>query len=166
MSDNKENRILKKAFIFLTAIFCLILIDQFTKKLAVQYLKDNGPFILIRNVLEFSYLENQGAAFGILQGKRTAFLIFAPAVSIGMFLYGLKLSKKKNMAPLVLCLIFVIAGALGNFIDRLVNRYVVDFIYFSLIDFPVFNVADIYVTCGCILMMLLLLFKYKEADFD
>ena len=57
-------------------------------------------------------------------------------------------------------------GAAGNFIDRLFRGYVVDFIYFSLIDFPVFNIADIYVVCGGIVLVLLVVFKYKDEDFE
>ena len=58
------------------------------------------------------------------------------------------------------------AGAVGNFIDRMSNGYVVDFFYFKLINFPVFNVADIYVTLSAVFLVILLLFKYKEEDLN
>lgn len=166
MSDFTKKRLIYKAFAFLFVIAVLVILDQWTKRLAVASLKGREPFVIIQNVLEFSYLENRGAAFGMMQGMRIAFLIFAPAVSIGLFAYGLKLSLKKKFTPAVICFLLIISGAIGNFIDRLRNGYVVDFIYFKLIDFPVFNVADIFVTCGAILLILLLLFKYKEEDFD
>ena len=165
MSDFTKKRLLLKAFAFLIAIGILVFLDQWSKQAAVSALKGNKPFVILENILEFSYLENRGAAFGIMQGMRTAFLIFAPLVSVLLFGYGLKLSLKKKYTPLVICFLFIISGAIGNFIDRLRNGYVVDFIYFKLIDFPVFNVADIYVTCACILLILLLLFKYKDEDF-
>jgi signal peptidase II len=66
--------------------------------------------------------------------------------------------------PMRVCLCFIAAGAVGNFIDRLLFSYVRDFIYFRLIDFPVFNVADIYITCATAILMLLALFYYKEDD--
>ena len=67
--------------------------------------------------------------------------------------------------PLIVVVDVLVAGAIGNFIDRLVNKYVIDFIYFSLIDFPIFNVADIYVTLSVIALFILIFFYYKEEDF-
>jgi len=72
--------------------------------------------------------------------------------------------KKYNVLNYVL--LFLIAGAIGNYIDRIINHYVVDFIYFSLIDFPVFNVADCYVTVSVIILFFLVLFYYKDEDFE
>lgn len=68
--------------------------------------------------------------------------------------------------PLILIAFFMLAGALGNFIDRVFRGFVVDFIYISLIDFPVFNLADIYVVCSGILLVLAVCLKYKDEDFD
>lgn len=164
MTD-KRNKLLIRALAFLVFTAILVLIDQWTKHLAVLHLKDSEPFVIWKNVLEFSYLENRGAAFGTMQGMRIFFLIFAPAVSIVLFYFALRISDRKKMLPMTVCFLLIIAGALGNFIDRLRLGYVVDFIYFRLIDFPVFNVADIYVTCSCIVLILLILFKYKEEDF-
>ena len=65
-----------------------------------------------------------------------------------------------------MCLYFIGAGAIGNMIDRMFRKYVVDFIYFRLIDFPVFNVADIYVTVAAVLLIVLVVFYYKDEDFD
>jgi signal peptidase II len=77
-----------------------------------------------------------------------------------------RIPEDKKYRPLYLVSVLIFAGAIGNFIDRLKQQYVVDFIYFSPIDFPVFNVADIYVTCGCALMIVLFLFYYKDDDFS
>jgi len=164
MINNRIKQILK-ALAFLIFIAVLVLIDQWTKHLAISSLKNSEPFVVWKNIFEFSYLENQGAAFGTLQGQRIFFLIFAPIASVALFYFALRLSNRKKMIPVVVCFLFIIAGAIGNFIDRLTLHYVVDFLYFKLIDFPVFNVADIYVTCSCIVLIILILFKYKEEDF-
>ena len=140
--------------------------DQFTKTLAVDHLKGQDPFILIKNVFQFEYLENHGAAFGILQNKQIFFFII---VLIHFSIYYLVLSacsNDKKLLPLRICAVFIFSGAIGNFIDRLKLGYVVDFFYFKLIDFPVFNVADIYVTVGTFILAFLLLFYYKEEDLD
>lgn len=147
---------------------CLILIalDQFTKYLAVKTLKPNGPLILFENIFEFRYLENHGAAFGILQGK---FELFIPLTIImcGLFLFAyVRIPYIKKFAILRIVLCFMIAGAVGNFIDRVIFGYVIDFIYFKLIDFPIFNVADIYITCSSFVFAFLLIFYYKEEDLD
>ncbi|MDO4488775.1 MAG: signal peptidase II [Eubacteriales bacterium] len=160
-----ENKI-AKALIFVIATALLVMLDQWTKSLAVTFLKGKESFVLIENVLELSYLENTGAAFGMMKGGRTFFLILAPLLSIGLFIYAnFFLKPDKKFIPLWICFLFITAGALGNLIDRYLYAYVVDFIYFSLIDFPVFNVADIYVSCSAVLLILLILFKYKEEDF-
>ena len=70
----------------------------------------------------------------------------------------------KHYAPLYLSLILIFSGAVGNFIDRVKNKYVVDFIYFKLIDFPVFNFADICITIGCAVLILSLIFIYRGED--
>ena len=72
----------------------------------------------------------------------------------------------KKYAPLRICAIFILAGGLGNFIDRVRLNYVVDFFYFELIDFPIFNVADIYVTVTMFVLLYLIFFYYKEEDLD
>ena len=164
MSDNLKKKTLLKGFLFLIIIAVLVILDQWTKQLAVLKLKDSGPFVLIDNVFELTYLENRGAAFGMLQGKRTAFLLLTPVVIIALYIMSLKLSKDKKFIPMIVCFLLIAGGAAGNMIDRYFNGYVVDFLYFSLIDFPVFNTADIFVSCGSVGLILLLLFKYKEED--
>ena len=77
-----------------------------------------------------------------------------------------KLPFTRRYLPLRVCMVLLVSGALGNVIDRVMHRYVVDFFYFKLIDFPVFNVADIYVTVGTFILAFLLLFYYKEEDLD
>ena len=146
------------------SIVLLIILDRITKNLAVAHLKDKPAYPIINRVFVLSYLENRGAAFGIFQNRQIFFLIVSVifVVAIGYFLFRLPLEKKYNVAEAVL--IFLAAGAFGNMIDRAVQNYVVDFFYFELIDFPVFNVADIYVTLSCIALFILIVFVYKEED--
>ena len=146
--------------------FVLLLIDQLTKLWAVKILKPIGSIKIIHNVLEIYYVENRGAAFGIMQNKQWFFLIITLAVLVGLLWISGKIPEEKHFVPLKACLYFVGAGAVGNMIDRVFRKYVVDFIYFSLINFPVFNVADIYVTLSAVFLAILLLFKYKEEDLN
>ncbi len=148
-------------------IFALLLLaDQLTKLWAVKILKPIGSIPIIRNVLEIYYVENRGAAFGIMQNKQWFFLIITVVVLVGLIWISGKIPEEKHFTPLKVCLYFVGAGALGNMIDRIFRKYVVDFIYFSLINFPVFNVADIYVTVAAFLLVVLMLFFYQEEDLD
>lgn len=142
----------------------LLLIDQLTKWLAVVTLKDKEPFIIIDGVFQLCYLENRGAAFGMLQNRQVIFVAGAVVIFlIVAFLYA-KMPQNRRYLPLRICAVFLCAGAIGNMIDRLRLNYVVDFFYFNLIDFPIFNVADCYVVAACIFFVLLILFYYKEDD--
>lgn len=149
------------------AVFALLLlVDQLTKLWAVKILKPIGSIPIIRNVLEIYYVENRGAAFGIMQNKQWFFLIITVVVLAGLIWISGKIPEEKHFIPLRVCLYFIGAGAVGNMIDRIFRKYVVDFIYFSLINFPVFNVADIYVTVAAVLLVVLVLFFYQEEDLD
>ena len=144
----------------------LLLIDQWTKLLAVDCLKGQNSFPLIRGVLEFQYLENHGAAFGILQGQKLFLVLFTAILSALILYFYFRIPAGSRYRPLRILMIMLLSGAIGNFIDRMVNGYVVDFFYFKLINFPVFNVADIYVTAAEILLIVLVLFYYQSEDFE
>ena len=146
--------------------FVLLLIDQLTKLWAVKILKPIGSIKIIHNVLEIYYVENRGAAFGIMQNKQWFFLVITLAVLVGLLWISGKIPEENHFIPLKACLYFVGAGAIGNMIDRVFRKYVVDFIYFSLINFPVFNVADIYVTVAAFMLVVLILFFYQEEDLN
>lgn len=144
-----------------------LLADQYTKHLAVLHLKGQQPIVLIPGVLELRYLENRGAAFGILQNQKSFFVIMTSLVLV-FCVYALwRMPNQKKFRPLHVLGGFLIAGALGNFLDRVRLDYVVDFIYISLIDFPIFNVADMYVSFICVIG-LILVFRghFEENDFD
>ena len=160
-SDQPLHAPILKGFLL---IFLLVILDQVTKFLAIQYLKGNSGFTLIENVLTFRYLENRGMAFGLLQ-DHILFLVMICIVFFAAIIYlFIKTPAVVYYKPLLFTAAVVFAGAMGNFIDRVFRGYVVDFIYFSLIDFPTFNVADIYVTCGIITLVFLMFFRYKEED--
>ncbi len=144
----------------------LLVFDQFTKHLAVVYLKGKEAFVLIDGVLELDYLENRGAAFGMLQNQKF-FLVAVGIVFMAVICYFLiRLPDKKKYFVIHILASAIIAGGLGNMIDRIRLDYVVDFISFVLIDYPIFNVADIYVVVATIAVFVLLLFVYKEEDLD
>ena len=117
-------------------------------------------------MFELSYLENHGAAFGILQGQKTFFVTMTVIVLIILIFLYIRIPDTKRYTYMRLILILLISGAIGNFIDRCLHNYVIDFFYLKLIDFPVFNVADIYVTTAAVLLILLFIFYYKEEDID
>lgn len=149
---------------FLT-LLVLVAIDQYTKHLAVIKLKDQPAFNIIDGVLEFNYLENRGAAFGMLQNQKM-FFVFIAIIFLGVIIYVLyKTPEDKKYNGLHLLLTMIAGGAIGNMIDRLRFDYVVDFIYFVLINFPIFNVADIYVTVATVVLVVQVLFVYKDNDF-
>lgn len=143
----------------------LIILDQFTKHLVVLKLQDN-PFIIIPKVFQLTYHENNGAVWGILSGK-IVFLVLLTFILLSlMVIIYLKIPRESRYNAIRLILVFICAGAVGNLIDRILNGYVVDFIYFELIDFPVFNFADCFITLSSILLILLGLFYYKDEDFE
>lgn len=144
----------------------LLALDQFTKYLAINRLKGNQAFVLIDGVLELQYLENRGSAFGMLQNQKY-FILFVGVVFLAVILFFLfKLPQQKKFCSIHILLAFIVAGGIGNIIDRIRFDYVVDFIYFKLIDFPIFNVADCYIVCGTIVLFLLFLFVFKEKDLE
>lgn len=148
----------------LLAAFFLVVLDQWTKRLAVLHLKDQPAFVIWDGVFELRYLENRGAAFGILQGKRGVFLL-CTLVILGLIAFYYNRTPLNERFHLMRVVgVLLAAGAVGNMIDRAGNAYVVDFLYFSLIDFPIFNVADCYVTIGAFLLAILFLFFYKDEE--
>lgn len=176
-SRNKFNN-----YFFCILFICiLIALDQYTKHLTLAHLKGNAPIDIIEGVLQLTYVGNKGIAWGMLWGKVNFVLILTIIISLIIFYMIIKLqmrigfyvqkvsdtviSKKIKMLKLFqISLMVMFSGAIGNIIDRVRLGYVVDFIYFELIDFPVFNVADIYVTMSMIAFILLYFFKIDENE--
>lgn len=161
-SKQKRNFII---FDFILTIF-LIVIDQYTKHLAVLNLKDKPAFPIIDGVFELNYLENRGAAFGMLQNQKGFFILISCIVLMAICYILLKMPEDKKYNIMHLLLVLIASGAIGNMIDRVRLEYVVDFFYFVLINFPIFNMADIYVSVACVLLAVVMLFVYKEEDLD
>lgn len=144
----------------------LLAFDQYTKYLAIIHLKEQPAYVLIDGVLELQYLENRGSAFGILQNQKF-FILFVGIVFLFVLLFFLlKLPEQKKFCILHVLLAAIISGGIGNMIDRFRLDYVVDFISFILINYPIFNVADIYVVVGTIGLFILFLFVYSEKDLE
>ena len=152
----------KALFVVLTVL--PVMFDQWTKILATRTLGGGEHIVLIPGVLELTYVENRGAAFGILQNARIFFFAITLAALIAIFYILHRMPEDSRYLPLRICLHLIAAGAVGNLIDRLVLSYVRDFIYFSLIDFPVFNMADIYITCATFTLLVLSLFYYRQEE--
>ena len=146
-------------------IALIIIIDQLTKHLAIKYLKGQSPVVLIKNFLSLHYTENAGAAFGILQEKRMLFVIittiFLLVISFYIIKYFNELSLISKIGASVL-----LGGAIGNYIDRVRHGFVVDFISVKITktyDFPVFNIADMAIVLGTLVIVYVVLFDKHSA---
>lgn len=146
---------------FLTVVL-LTALDQVTKLWAVKALRPVGEIPVIQGVFNLRYVENTGAAFSMLQGK-TLLLTVIPIVACVFMIYILsakKIGSKLGNWGITL----ILSGALGNLVDRIFRGAVVDMFDFELINFPVFNVADICVTVGAILFFIYAIFFYDKAE--
>lgn len=147
----------------LVIILAVIILDQITKYLAIGLKK--GSIKLIDNFLSLVYVENRGAAFGILQGKKIILVFFTFLIIMAMCYYLYK--GQKSMATISkLSISLIIGGAIGNLIDRVFRHFVIDFISVTFpngYEFPVFNVADIAVVCGTFLLIIAFM---KTNDFE
>lgn len=148
------------------ALVLLIALDQLTKQLAAQYLYQKDSIEIIPGVFELSFLMNRGAAFGIMQNQQYFFAAVTGIVLCILVYAYIRIPAVKKYTPFHVLLVLLMAGAVGNFLDRVRLGYVIDFFYFKLIDFPIFNVADCYVVISVGLLSVLLLFIYKEEDLD
>lgn len=138
----------------------IVALDQIAKILVTTFLDKTDCVRVIPYLFDFVYVENTGAAFSMLSGK-TGFLgIVSVLFCIGVLVYWLKKKPEHPLMKTALTMLF--AGALGNAIDRIFRGFVVDFISTSFMDFPVFNVADISIVFGAILLVIYVMFYEKE----
>ena len=169
-------------------VLLLVALDQITKRLAYTKLCGKPDFPIISGVFELKYLENDSAAFSFdpvsllqrifhfsyfdahpeafLMAKMVFFVILTVLVLIFLTIFYRRVPVNRHFLPLNLIAIGIFAGAVGNLIDRILYHYVIDFFYFRLINFPIFNVADIYVTVSAIALIIVVLFYYKDEDFS
>lgn len=142
----------------------MVAVDQISKYFAVINLKGRENAVWIKNVFELEYVENDGAAFSSFSGKQGFLLAVTIAVMLFVILEFVRIPDGKRYAWLRIDFLMIVAGALGNMIDRIRQGYVVDFFYFVPVNFPRFNVADIYVTLAMPLLIILLFFVYKDNE--
>ena len=156
----------KNSILACISILLLIGLDQIVKFLITSHMALYDTIPVIKQVFHITYIQNKGAAWGSLQGKRyflLAITILVLAFLVYFYVRMLKLNRYKDLRILF---IFVFSGAVGNMIDRIRLGYVIDMFDFRLINFPVFNVADIYVTGAAFLLVILILVYYKEEDLE
>ena len=147
-------------FVWTMIIVAVIYLDQITKWLTVIKLDLGESFPLIKDVFHFTYVQNRGAAFGILQDQRWVFLVISTVAIAALSVMLWK--NRKGSKLLCVAISMIIGGGIGNMIDRCLLGYVIDFLDFTLIDFAVFNVADSFVCIGVGLFVLELILEFKE----
>lgn len=142
----------------------LVAIDQLSKAAAAYHLQPISNVTVLAGFLDFTFVRNKGAAFGILQGARWFFVALTIVILCFGCYYYIKLPRAKPYGFVRLSLMLIGAGAIGNFIDRLFRGYVIDFFHVRFIEFPVFNFADIYIVIGTFLLAFLILFCIKDDE--
>lgn len=139
----------------------VVAVDQFTKYLVVRYIPLYTRIPFIPNILGLTYVQNDGAAFSSFRGMQWMFALIFLVLTVGiLYEYFKKPMPFTNFERW--CIMAIYAGGLGNMIDRVRMGYVVDMLETLFMDFPVFNVADCFITCGCVLLMGHLVLFNKE----
>lgn len=142
-------------------IVILVLLDQVSKVFMQSFLEYGNSVAILDGVFHLTYVENRGAAFGLFENMQVFFIIVAVIVTVVGLVYIHK-SETSKLAKISICLI--IAGAIGNLIDRVKMGYVVDFFDFRFIWNYVFNIADVFVVIGTLLLCIYLLKSGKEEN--
>ena len=153
-----------KIKIYIIPILCiglLVAFDQITKFIVRTSFALYESHPLIKNVFHLTYIQNTGIAWGMFKNGRIIFLILTVLVLLVCAGIYAKIPENRRFTPIRVCLVFLVSGAIGNMIDRISLHYVVDFFDFRLINFPIFNVADIYVTLSAVALIIAVLFYYK-----
>lgn len=143
-----------------------LVIDQFTKYLAFTKLKGSESYVIVEKWLNFTYVENRGVAFGTFSGYTVLLTVLSITISIFIAYYIYKNRERLSKFEKI-CYIFIISGAIGNVIDRVLRGFVVDFIHTELgglYDYPVFNFADIYIVVACISLFIYSFIKGEKND--
>lgn len=137
------------------AVAVSVAADQYVKMLVLAYLKPVGQMILLPGFFQLTYVENRGAAFGILADHQWIFITVTSIVCV--VLAGTLIWYRSHTGLTRAAVILILSGGIGNLIDRLQYQYVVDYLHFQIFP-PVFNLADICVTVGCALMVIYIVF--------
>lgn len=147
---------------FVVAVLAL-LGDQLSKLWVTRVLQPVQDIPLWDGVFHFTYARNTGAAFSILEGKQWVFILFSSLAVVALVLYLVRTRKEKGIF-LRISLGLLLGGAIGNLIDRILYNYVIDFLYFKLINYPIFNVADCCVVIGALLLGVYILFLHDKGQ--
>lgn len=166
MNNSGSKMIAGKVIPAIICVVILTIIDQISKIHIINTMELFDSIPVINGVLDIHYIRNAGAAWGMFQNKQIMFYIETVIILFLAIILYIRCLKKDKYKDIRVLIVLITAGAIGNFIDRLRFKYVIDFIYFKIINFPVFNIADCYITIGVFVLIFLMLFKYKEADFD
>lgn len=142
-----------------------VILDQITKHIAIIDLKPIEAHPFIEGLIEFRFTTNPGIAFGMLEGKRWLFIPLS-SIAVVLMIFALIYYRKKLSPILSIAMGMIAGGGIGNQIDRIFRGEVVDFLNFQFIDFPIFNVADCFVTVGCVLAVIALIFFDRWLLFD
>ena len=162
-----SNVIKARPLISIIIIFVCVGIDQLTKLLAINNLRDLADEIpVINKVFGLYYVENKGISFSMLSSKMALIIIITSIIMLILIYVMIRTPKTKYFMPFSIVLSVIIGGAAGNMIDRIFRGFVIDFIMLDFINFPIFNVADIFICVGLFILVILIIFKYKDKDFD
>ena len=155
----KNTRKIRQTMTAVLAVILLVAADLLSKN-AAEALRDN-PNVLIPGVFELRYFENHGAAFSILENGTVFFIIFTTVFLILLMALLIRLQKRK-IPMLKTALVMIIAGGIGNLIDRVIHGFVIDLFHFGFFEFPIFNFADTLITIGAVLLFVFVLFFYEK----
>jgi len=156
----------KFRYILALAVFLMVALDQIVKEWARVYLLPVGRVPVIDGLIGFRYATNTGAAFGMLAGGRWFFVALTLVVFAVILVYEFKLPYTVRNMWVRIPMAFILAGAIGNFIDRLLFGYVVDMFEFLFVRFPIFNVADVLLVSGTIFYAFAALVVLKDEPLD
>jgi len=152
-------------WILSACVLIMVALDQAVKQWARLYLRPPEgahSFPILDGLFGFRWATNTGAAFGIFEGGRWFFVILTIVVIIVLLVYEFKLPYTKELMWVRIPMSLILAGAIGNFIDRLLFGYVVDMFEFLFINFPIFNVADVLLVTGTALYAFAVIFVLKD----
>lgn len=151
-----------KYFKYISIIVLLVIFDQVSKFFALKYLV-NSDIAIIKNFFSLSFIKNTGAAFGLMSGN----IILLILLSLFLIWYLIKELRKNNTNKYnVISLVMIIGGSFGNLIDRVARGYVIDFFSFRIFnkDMPIFNIADILITLGVIILIIVIIVEERNAN--
>ena len=151
-------------FYFFLSVISLICINGLGSYYFGKLLSDGLVISIIPKILNLKYVENTGAAFGILSSKPLLITIFNILILLALTIYVLIKIKDFSKSGYLFSIILIISGGFGNIIDRMINGYVTDYFEFAFISFPVFNFADIFITVGAFLLLIKLMIDFIKEN--